>query len=107
MFFNKKITRRVWLLFSCIAFLYSTIHFSLHKLEHINDPVCISSSFHFHTNEHDDTCKDLNFFVFQKFIEFNYSYFLNFQIRKYFVINNHLVCSFLIYVSNKSPPICT
>jgi hypothetical protein len=107
MFLRNKHTTKILIFFSVVSFLYSNIHLAFHKLEHLNDTVCISSSFHYHTNDHNDVCKYLSFFPFQKFIEFNYQYFIAFQTREYFEINTQLVCSFLFNVSNKSPPICS
>jgi hypothetical protein len=85
--------------FSLTTFLFSTTHFSLHQLEHLNEIVCLSKDAHYHTTEHNHFCKDLSFFVFNDLSndsysivkytsiffhyqkEFNYSYSYNFSLN--------------------------
>ncbi len=92
-------------LFTIISFSFSTFHYSVHQIEHLNDIICLSTDKHFHTFENSDVCKDLIFYYLSVFNKQEHSFILPQKIYSIYYYDSNILSNHIIVKSARAPPI--
>ncbi len=100
---HSHIKQFILVVFS-VLFLGVITHHSIHHLKHIEDVVCISDDKHFHSNEHDDICKDLSFFPLSDFNFIEFSFEIKYSEIVLIERATNYCSNFIFVLRNKSPP---
>ncbi|MEW6774353.1 MAG: hypothetical protein AB1304_10200 [Bacteroidota bacterium] len=93
-----------FVLVTLIFFSFSTFHYSLHQLEHLNDIICLSTDKHFHKSENSDVCKDLMFYHSNVFDKQDNTFILPQKICSAYFKDLNVYFTYIIVQSARAPP---